>query len=62
LPSAIHSPCRAGGGLSPPSKCALPGAPKEKAPRCGAFLWAVGFAAVVVFAHIAARYERTPNQ
>jgi hypothetical protein len=35
LPSAIHSPCRAGGGLSPPSKCALPGAPMKNATRLG---------------------------
>ena len=29
--SANSSPCRASRGLSPPSKCALPGAPKQKA-------------------------------
>ena len=28
--SANSSPCRASRGLSPPSECALPGAPKEK--------------------------------
>jgi hypothetical protein len=31
--SANSSPCRASGGLSPPSECALPGAPKKKASR-----------------------------
>ena len=30
LPSANCSPCRASRGLSPPSECALPGAPKKK--------------------------------
>jgi hypothetical protein len=29
--SADSAPCRASRGLSPPSKCALPGAPKKKA-------------------------------
>lgn len=29
LPSANSSPCRASRGLSPPSECALPGAPKK---------------------------------
>jgi len=31
--SANTSPCRACRGLSPPSECALPGAPKKAAPR-----------------------------
>src|SRR5690606_35294006 len=31
LPSANTSPCRVCRGLSPPSRCALPGAPKERA-------------------------------
>ena len=30
LPSANSSPCRASRGLSPPSECALPGAPKKR--------------------------------
>lgn len=30
--SANSSPCRASRGLSPPSKCALPGAPNKKTP------------------------------
>ena len=33
LPSANPSPCRVGRGLSPPSRCALPGAPKENTTR-----------------------------
>ncbi len=32
LPSANSSPCRASRGLPPPSRCALPGAPKKKPP------------------------------
>ena len=31
LPSANSSPCRASRGLSPPSKCALPGAQRKRA-------------------------------
>ena len=31
--SANSSPCRASRGFSPPSKCALPGAPKKRAPN-----------------------------
>ena len=30
LPLANSSPCRASRGLSPPSRCALPGAPKKR--------------------------------
>ncbi len=32
LPSANSSPCRASRGLSPPSRCALPGAPQKSPP------------------------------
>jgi hypothetical protein len=38
LPSANTCPCRLCGGLSPPRRCALPGAPKKKAPKKDAFL------------------------
>jgi len=38
LPLANHSPCRAGRGLSPPSRCALPGAPMKK-PRSAGLLF-----------------------
>ena len=31
--SANSSPCRASRGLSPPSECALPGAPKKRPPK-----------------------------
>jgi hypothetical protein len=34
---ANDSPCRVRGGLSPPSECALPGAPKIKKPRARLF-------------------------
>ena len=33
LPLATSSPCRASRGFSPPSKCALPGAPKKIPPE-----------------------------
>ena len=33
LPLANSSPCRVSRGLSPPSKCALPGARRKRAPR-----------------------------
>jgi hypothetical protein len=36
--SANSSPCRASRGLSPPSKCALPGALNEKPPFLGVLL------------------------
>ena len=34
--AASSSPCRASRGLSPPSRCALPGAQKKAAPKKGA--------------------------
>ena len=37
LPLANTSPCRACRGLSPPSECALPGAPKQERPRGALF-------------------------
>ncbi|SPA15072.1 hypothetical protein CBM2633_A50728 [Cupriavidus taiwanensis] len=42
LPLANTSPCRVCRGLSPPSECALPGAPQKKTPaaRQGFLLWA----------------------
>ncbi len=59
LPSANSSPCRASRGLSPPSRYALPGAPKKK-PRpegrgfvtCLEFLQGGEFRLGLVISHV----------